>query len=154
MRAALTRHRDAGVTAVICGDIFLEDVRRYREERLFAVRAEGRFPALGRATAASWHGTSSRWDSGRCCAASIRIVLAAGFAGRVYDERFWPTCRRRVDPAARTASFIRSSSTGPTFGPVQHSVGEFAFARAAIRLSQLLLTAGVATAKFRRFVLD
>src|SRR5690348_17111705 len=29
MRAALSRYREAGVTAVVCGDIFLEDVRRY-----------------------------------------------------------------------------------------------------------------------------
>jgi diphthamide synthase (EF-2-diphthine--ammonia ligase) len=33
MRAALQRYQAAGVCCVICGDIFLEDVRRYREER-------------------------------------------------------------------------------------------------------------------------
>src|SRR5262245_43645495 len=36
MGEALEKHRAAGVSAVICGDLFLEDVRRYREERLFA----------------------------------------------------------------------------------------------------------------------
>src|SRR5579885_2511988 len=34
LRAALGRYRGAGVTAAICGDIFLEDVRRFREEKL------------------------------------------------------------------------------------------------------------------------
>src|SRR5262245_52143159 len=30
MRAALQRYQEAGISSVICGDIFLEDVRRYR----------------------------------------------------------------------------------------------------------------------------
>src|SRR5438270_756337 len=36
MHAALERHRREGVTAVIAGDLFLEDVRRYRERMLAA----------------------------------------------------------------------------------------------------------------------
>lgn len=50
MRAALARHRDAGVTKVICGEIFLEDVRRYREERLLGDGLTGVFPLWQRDT--------------------------------------------------------------------------------------------------------
>src|SRR4051794_26507113 len=50
MRAALVRHRDAGVSGVVCGDLFLEDIRRYREEKLFSVGLRGIFPLWDRDT--------------------------------------------------------------------------------------------------------
>ena len=41
---ALEPFREAGVSSIICGDLFLEDVRRYREERLFAGQWKGVYP--------------------------------------------------------------------------------------------------------------
>src|SRR5438128_674144 len=50
MGAALAKHRAAGVSAVICGDLFLEDIRKYREEKLFAQGLRGVFPLWKRDT--------------------------------------------------------------------------------------------------------
>ena len=47
MREGLDKFRTAGVLSVVCGDNFLEDVRRYREERLFTDGLKGVFPLWG-----------------------------------------------------------------------------------------------------------
>ena len=44
MRAVLEKQLAAGVTAVAFGDIFLEDVRRYREDKLSSIGMEAVFP--------------------------------------------------------------------------------------------------------------
>src|SRR5262245_52894502 len=97
MRAALARHRDAGVTAVVCGDIFLEDVRRYREEKLFTVGLKGLFPLWGRDSA----GLARRFiDLGfravLCCIDTRALDRA--FAGRVYDARLLAELPAGADP--------------------------------------------------------
>ena len=52
MAAALARARDEGIGAVAFGDLFLEDIRRYREERLAPTGIRPLFPLWGRPTAA------------------------------------------------------------------------------------------------------
>ena len=50
MREVLTREYANGVTAVAFGDIFLEDIRRYREEKLSQVGMRAIFPIWKRDT--------------------------------------------------------------------------------------------------------
>ena len=52
MGEAMDQARAQGITAVAFGDLFLEDVRRYREERLAAAGMQPLFPLWGRDTAA------------------------------------------------------------------------------------------------------
>src|SRR5205085_1425248 len=47
MRQALDRYVKQGVRAVVAGDLFLEDIRRYREEKLAQVGMHGVFPVWG-----------------------------------------------------------------------------------------------------------
>ena len=47
MSAAMAQARDAGVYQVAFGDLFLEDIRRYREEKLHAVGMTPIFPIWG-----------------------------------------------------------------------------------------------------------
>ena len=51
MREILERHKTKGVSRVVFGDIFLEDVRRYREDRLSSIGMKGVFPLWGKDTA-------------------------------------------------------------------------------------------------------
>jgi len=44
IRAVLERYRDMGVTSVAFGDIFLEDLKKYRESNLAKVGLKGLFP--------------------------------------------------------------------------------------------------------------
>ncbi len=55
MERALAVARDAGVEAVAFGDLFLEDVRRYREERMAGTGLVPLFPCGG-ARRRSWPG--------------------------------------------------------------------------------------------------
>lgn len=51
MMACLERYKGSGVDHVIFGDIFLEDIRKYREDRLKEMDMHGDFPLWGRNTA-------------------------------------------------------------------------------------------------------
>jgi len=44
MKAILSHYKKSGVETVVFGDIFLEDLRRWREERLTAIGMKGLFP--------------------------------------------------------------------------------------------------------------
>jgi diphthamide synthase (EF-2-diphthine--ammonia ligase) len=44
MREVLTKYRAAGVSSVVFGDIFLEDLKKYREDNLSKVDMKGIFP--------------------------------------------------------------------------------------------------------------
>jgi diphthamide synthase (EF-2-diphthine--ammonia ligase) len=50
MLAALGRLKGEGVEVVVFGDIFLEDLRAYRERLLAATALQGRYPLWGRDT--------------------------------------------------------------------------------------------------------
>lgn len=125
MRAALGRHRAAGVSRVLCGDIFLEDVRRYREERLFLERLTGLFPL--------WH-RNSRELAERFIGLGFRAVLCcidtqvldARFAGRVYDETLLAELPAAIDPCGENGEFHTFVFAGPNFArPVPYTLGKY-----------------------------
>ncbi len=67
MAEALQRARREGVTRMVFGDLFLEDVRRYREKKLAGTGIEPLFPLWGLNTA--W-GARPRLEAGRRAAVS------------------------------------------------------------------------------------
>ena len=83
MRAAFAQFQQQGVDNVICGDIFLEDVRRYREERLLP-KGSGVFPLWGVNTR---HLIQEFFDTGYrailCCVDTQAIP--GDLAGRLLD---------------------------------------------------------------------
>jgi uncharacterized protein (TIGR00290 family) len=125
MHGALARHRAAGLSRVICGDIFLEDVRRYREERLLGDGLTGVFPL--------WH-RDSRELAHRFIRMGFRAVLCCvdthvldeRFAGRVYDEAMLAELPATVDPCGENGEFHTFVFAGPNFTrPVQYALGEY-----------------------------
>jgi uncharacterized protein (TIGR00290 family) len=125
MRAALARWREQGVSAVICGDIFLEDVRRYREERLFTgTSLHGVFPLWGRPTrdlAARFLGAGFR--AVLCCVDTRVCPLA--WAGRAFDEALLADLPPGADPCAENGEFHTFVFDGPIFSePVRFTLGE------------------------------
>jgi uncharacterized protein (TIGR00290 family) len=124
MRAALDRHRRAGVTAVVCGDIFLQDVRRYREERLFTVGVRGVFPLWGRDTGKLARAFIDLGFRAVLCCVDTK-ALDARFAGRAYDGRLLAELPPAVDPCGENGEFHSFVSAGPNFaGPVAYTTGE------------------------------
>jgi uncharacterized protein (TIGR00290 family) len=124
MRTALGRHHAAGVGVVVCGDIFLADVRRYREERLFTGGVRGVFPLWER---------KSEELARRFIALGFRAVLCcvdtqaldANFAGRLFDERLLAELPPGVDPCGENGEFHTFVFDGPGFArPVAYEPGE------------------------------
>ena len=112
------------VKTVAFGDLFLADVRAYREKLLGPTNFEPLFPIWGRDTA----------ELARKCVrdgflARIVVVdttqLDAVFAGHPFDDALLDELPPTVDPCGERGEFHTFVSDGPGFeGPVEHEVGE------------------------------
>lgn len=103
-----------GVSAVVFGDLFLEDIRRYRETRLAEVGMHGIFPLWGRKTD----------DLAReMIAVGIRATLTCvdprkldcSFAGRSFDATLLEALPEGVDPCGENGEFHTFAWGGPDF---------------------------------------
>ena len=98
MAAALEEARARDITAVAFGDLFLEDVRRYREERLAGTGLRPLFPLWGRDTRALAEEMIASGQKAVLTCVDPR-VLPPSFAGRAFDEsllRDLPAGRRSL----------------------------------------------------------
>lgn len=110
----LTRAREEGITHVVFGDLFLEDVREYRERLLERARLTGVFPLWRRDTrelatemlAGGLRGVLVCVDSAR---------LPPTFAGRRFDESLLADLPARVDPCGERGEFHTFACAGPMF---------------------------------------
>jgi uncharacterized protein (TIGR00290 family) len=114
----------SAVEAVAFGDLFLEDVRAYREERLAANDMRGLFPLWGRDT-----GVLAREFIAAGFQAFIACLdpraLDASFAGRVYNEQLLADLPASVDPCGENGEFHTFVHAGPIFTePIACDPGE------------------------------
>jgi len=124
MREILTRFKQAGVFSVVFGDVFLEEVRRYREDNLSQVGMKGIFPIWGRNTAEL---TGSFIDLGFQAIVTCvdSKVLEKKFLGRVLDKHFLAELPPDVDPAGENGEFHSFVFDGPIFRErIGYTVGE------------------------------
>jgi uncharacterized protein (TIGR00290 family) len=124
MATALAGPAIAAVKDFAFGDLFLEDVRAYREERLRAVGKRCLFPLWGRDPqelaqtfiAAGFAGLLTCVDTRR---------LAASFAGHRYDASLLADLPTNVDPCGEHGEFHTFVCAGPIFGsPIPIEIGE------------------------------
>src|SRR5262245_25937227 len=114
MEEALRAHYDNGVRAVAFGDIFLEDLRAYRERNLARIGMTALFPIWKRDT---------RELIGQFRAAKFRSivvcvdprVLDRSFAGRELDDSFFRDLPPTVDPCGENGEFHTFVFDGPIF---------------------------------------
>ena len=124
MAAAVARAVAAGFTHVAFGDLFLEDVRRYREERLAGTGLEPLFPLWGRPTAALAREMLGGGLRAIVTCADPRVV-PAGLAGRDYDERLLGDLPAGTDPCGERGEFHTFAWSGPMFdAPIAVARGE------------------------------
>jgi uncharacterized protein (TIGR00290 family) len=114
MAEALAAAPLSGVDAVAFGDLFLEDVRAYRQERLAAAGKRGLFPLWGRDTAALARGFLDTGFEAILVCVDPR-ALDPAFAGRRYDERLLAGLPPGVDPCGENGEFHTFVSAGPIF---------------------------------------
>ena len=114
MAAALRRARAEGVTHMIFGDLFLEDIRRYREEKLAGTGITPVFPLWEIETG----GLAREMVEG-----GLRAILTcvdpgkldASFAGRLFDADLLADLPPDVDPCGENGEFHTFACRGPMF---------------------------------------
>lgn len=124
MREATTRARAEGFTHIAFGDLFLEDVRRYREERLSGTGLDPLFPLWNIPTPAL-----ARDMLAAGLGAALTCVdpkqLDRRFAGRDYDALLLSELPESVDPCGERGEFHTFCHAGPMFRcPIPVRTGE------------------------------
>jgi uncharacterized protein (TIGR00290 family) len=118
------RARYPSVRRLVFGDLFLEDVRRYREDRLAALGYTALFPLWGKPTDALARDLVDRGYAARLVCVDTE-TLDARFAGRAYDERLLKELPATVDPCGERGEFHTFVSDGPGFSnAVAYEMGE------------------------------
>ncbi len=124
MAAAMEQARALGVTHIIFGDLFLEDIRRYRETRLAPIGMTAVFPV--------WHMPTDRLACDMIASGlDARLVcvdlkkLPASFAGRRFDAELLADLPPDVDPCGENGEFHSFVVAGPMLArPVAVRPGE------------------------------
>lgn len=124
MGEALARFQQQGVTGVAFGDIFLEDLRTYREEKLARIGMKAIFPLWKRDTTELIRGfVASGFKAVITCADSR--VLSKTVVGRYIDASFLSLLPAGIDPAGENGEYHSFAFDGPLFRkPVAFTVGE------------------------------
>ena len=118
------RTRYPAVNRIAYGDLFLEDVRRYREDRLGPLGFAGAFPLWGRPTGALAREFVDRGFQARLVCVDT-TQLDGAFAGRKYDHALLDELPPNVDPCGERGEFHTFVSGGPGFSwPVDYGVGD------------------------------
>lgn len=124
MTEAVAQIKAQRVRHMVFGDLYLEDIRAYREEKLSASGMEGIFPLWKRNTAAL---AGEMIDSGLVahivCLDPKRIDRK--FAGRQFDRALLDELPPGIDPCGENGEFHTVVSAGPMFNkPIPITVGE------------------------------
>ncbi len=120
---ATIRQRFPQATEIAFGDLFLEDVRAYREQALAGSGFAPRFPLWGTPTPA----LAARFVTDGFVAHLVCVdtqQLDAAFAGRPFDDALLASLPESVDPCGERGEFHTFVSDGPIFAhPIACDVG-------------------------------
>uniref|UniRef100_UPI0026109E55 Dph6-related ATP pyrophosphatase n=1 Tax=uncultured Chryseobacterium sp. TaxID=259322 RepID=UPI0026109E55 len=121
---AMNEIKSDGVMYSIFGDIFLEDLRQYREEQLQSIGMEAVFPLWKINTTDLIHEfLNLGFKTVVTCI--NETYLDKSFAGRVIDKDFIKDLPKNVDPCGENGEFHTFTYDGPIFkNPVEFEVGE------------------------------
>ncbi|MCI3938132.1 diphthine--ammonia ligase [Chryseobacterium aahli] len=124
MSETMTKIKSQGVTHSIFGDIFLEDLRAYREEQLQSIGMKAVFPLWKQNTSDLIH---EFLDLGFKTIVTCvnETYLDKSFAGKIIDEDFIKDLPKNVDPCGENGEFHTFTFDGPVFkNPIAFEIGE------------------------------
>ena len=127
MGAAVADLKRQGYDRNIFGDIFLEDLRKYREEQLAPMGIRAEFPLWKRDTKELLH---EFLDLGfKTVLVCVKAeILDRSFAGRVIDRNFIKDLPKNVDPCGENGEFHTFVFDGPIFSrPIDIKIGEVVY---------------------------
>ena len=124
MQTTLSKIKEQGVTYSIFGDIFLEDLRKYREDRLNEIGFNGVFPL--------WKVSTQNLIQEFIALGFKTIVVCVNerfldksFVGRVIDQAFINDLPENVDVCGENGEFHTFTFDGPIFSkPIDFEIGE------------------------------
>jgi uncharacterized protein (TIGR00290 family) len=124
MEEACARIKEQGIGHIIFGDLFLEDIRAYRVEKLAATGLQPVFPLWKRDTA-----KLAREMIASGLVAYLTCIdprkLDRSFAGRRFDETLLRDLPNGIDPCGENGEFHTVVTAGPMFkAPIPVRVGE------------------------------
>ena len=124
MAAALADAKASGVTHVIFGDLFLQDVRAYRERQLAGTGITPVFPVWGRPTADLAREMIDSGLEARLSTVDLK-KLPISFAGRRFDDALLEALPAGTDPCGENGEFHSFVTAGPMLSRrIALSVGE------------------------------
>jgi uncharacterized protein (TIGR00290 family) len=124
MRNAMTQLVAQDFQYGIFGDIFLEDLRAYREEKLQEVGITGVFPLWKKDTKALLKEFIALGFKAITVCVNAKL-LDKSFVGRVLDEAFLDDLPDNVDPCGENGEFHTFVFDGPIFSsPIEFTLGE------------------------------
>lgn len=122
--AFVEKMRDEGIEGMAFGDLFLQDIRSYREDKFTGTGIEPIFPIWG---------TPTDELAQQMVAAGLRAEISCldprqlpqSFAGRTFDRSCLAELPSSVDPCGERGEFHTFASAGPMFAsPIPVIVGE------------------------------
>ena len=124
MAQAFSEYQQNGIDSVVFGDLFLEEIRAYRDQFLTKYRMKGLYPIWRRNTTdlikefieLGFKAVLSCVDS---------KTLDKSFAGKTIDEDFLNSLPAIIDPCGENGEFHTFVYDGPSFAqPVKFAIGE------------------------------
>jgi uncharacterized protein (TIGR00290 family) len=124
MTAAMEQAKAEGVFHVVFGDLFLADIRAYREEKLAASGMTAVFPLWGRDTVVlAYEMVGAGLRAALTCVDPKQ--LSPAFAGRIFDPALLAELPAGVDPCGERGEFHTFAFAGPMFRrPIAVRIGE------------------------------
>jgi len=112
MAAEITKARECGVTHIIFGDLFLQDIRAYREAKLKKVGLAPVFPLWLRSTDALARDMIAGGVEAHLVTVDLK-KLPSTFAGRRFDDALLSDLPAGIDPCGENGEFHSFVSAGP-----------------------------------------
>jgi uncharacterized protein (TIGR00290 family) len=114
MKKTLEKYKPQEINKVVFGDIFLEDVRKFREDNLKKLDMVGIFPLWNKDT----HSVAREFiklgfKAIMTCVDSTQ--LDGSFVGREFDSKFLDDLPDNVDPCGENGEFHTFVYDGPVF---------------------------------------
>ncbi|MGB0915106.1 MAG: diphthine--ammonia ligase [Crocinitomicaceae bacterium] len=124
MRVIMEQFVKDGFEVSAFGDIFLEDLRRFREQKLKEVNLKGEFPLWNKDTKSlALELIEKGFKTIVVCVKSE--LLDESFVGRIFDKQFLEDLPEDVDPCGENGEFHTFCFDGPIFSnPVEFEIGE------------------------------
>ena len=120
----LLKYKESDISQVVFGDLFLEEIKKYREALLQKIDMQCIFPIWKRDTAKlALEFIDSGFKAITVCVDSN--VLGEEFAGREFDHQFLNDLPEGIDPCGENGEFHTFVHDGPIFKkPIDHRLGE------------------------------